>query len=365
MRSADPPLVAERPLQDEKSFPMPTALAGTRPLALGGAALLGAALLAVSLGSVDIPLGTVVRILLSRVPGLAIERSWPETWDQIIWQIRLPRVVLAGLVGATLAFSGAAYQGVLRNPLADPYLIGVAAGAGLGAGIVIVSSVPYAFHTLSLLPPAAFVGALLAVGLSYSLARSNGSVPTVTLILAGVAVSSIATAVTSFLILANNERAVTLLAWLMGGFNTSTWEKVGIVAPYAALGAAVVLAHGRLMNVLQLSEEEAQQLGVPVERVKLLLVVAASLATAAAVSVSGLIGFVGLIVPHAVRLAQGHDYRRLVPVSMLAGGTFLILADLAARSLLSPTEVPVGVITAMAGAPFFLWLLRRQKRQLW
>ena len=359
-------VAAERGLPGEGLLSLPGRVAlGGWSLALGGGALLGAALLAVSLGSVDIPLGTVVRILLSRVPGLGVEQTWPETWDQIIWQIRLPRVVLAGLVGATLAFSGAAYQGVLRNPLADPYLIGVAAGAGLGASVVIVSSVPYAFHTLSLLPLAAFLGALLAVALSYSLARSNGAAPTVTLILAGVAVSSVATSITSFLILVHNERAVTLLAWLMGGFNTSTWEKVGVVAPYALVGAAAVMAHGRLLNVLQLSEEEARQLGVPVERVKLLLVVAASLAAAAAVSVCGLIGFVGLIVPHAVRLALGPDYRRLIPVSMLTGGAFLILADLVARSLLSPTEVPVGIITAMAGAPFFLWLLRRQKRALW
>jgi iron complex transport system permease protein len=346
---------------DEEAFALPGARSLRLPLALALLAVLAAVLVGVSQGSAGIPFTTVVRILASKVLGLG-SVTWPKTWEEIVWQIRLPRVLLAGLVGATLAFSGAAYQGVLRNPLADPYLIGVAAGAGLGATIVLVSPVPYAFGTLSLLPPAAFVGAALAVSISYGLARSGGVAPSVTLILAGVAVSAAATAAMSFLIMANHERAVTVLSWLLGGFNTATWQKVGMVLPYSLVGGAVVLASSRLLNVLQLDEEEAQQLGVPVERVKLLVIVAASLATAAAVSVSGIIGFVGLIVPHTVRLLWGFDYRRLVPLSMAAGAVFLILADLAARSVLSPSEVPVGVVTALCGAPFFLWLLRRHRR---
>jgi iron complex transport system permease protein len=325
------------------------------------AAVLASVLLGVSQGSVDIPFTTVVRILAWKVLGLGTA-DWSQAWENIVWEIRLPRVLLAGLVGATLAFSGAGYQGILRNPLADPYLIGVAAGAGLGATIVIVSGVPYAFGTLSLLPPAAFLGALLAVSLSYGLARSGGAVPSVTLILAGVAISAAASSAMSFLIIANHEQAVSVLSWLLGGFNTATWQKVGIVLPYSLVGAATVLAGARLLNVLQLDDEEAQQLGVPVERVKMIVIVAASLATAAAVSVSGLIGFVGLIVPHSVRLLWGFDYRRLVPMSMAVGAVFLILADLAARSLLPSSEVPVGIITAICGAPFFLWLLRRHRR---
>jgi iron complex transport system permease protein len=324
------------------------------------AAVVGAILVGVSQGSADIPFTTVVRILASKTLGLG-HTTWPQTWEEIVWQIRLPRVLLAGLVGATLAFSGAGYQGVLRNPLADPYLIGVAAGAGLGATIVMVSPLPYAFGTLSLVPPAAFAGAVLAVSISYGLARSGSVAPSVTLILAGVAVSAAASSVMYFLIMANHERAVSVQAWLLGGFNTATWQKVGIVLPYSLIGGAVVLASTRLLNVLQLDEEEAQQLGVPVERVKLLVIAGASLATAAAVSVSGLIGFVGLIVPHAVRLLWGFDYRRLVPMSMAAGAVFLILADVAARSVRSPDETPVGVVTALCGAPFFLWLLRRQR----
>lgn len=324
------------------------------------AAVVGAVLVGVSQGAADIPFTTLVRILASKALGLG-HATWPETWEEIVWQIRLPRVLLAGLVGATLAFSGAGYQGVLRNPLADPYLIGVAAGAGLGATIIMVSPLPYAFGTVGLLPPAAFLGAVLAVTVSYGLARSGGVAPTVTLILAGVAVSAAASSAMSFLIMANHERAVTVVSWLLGGFNTATWQRVGIVLPYSLVGGAIVLASTRLLNVLQLDEEEAQQLGVPVERVKLLVIIGASLATAAAVSVSGLIGFVGLIVPHTVRLLWGFDYRRLVPMSMAAGAVFLILADVAARTVLAPSEVPVGVVTALCGAPFFLWLLRRQR----
>jgi iron complex transport system permease protein len=324
-------------------------------------AVVGAILVGVSQGSTDIPFTTVVRILALKTLGLG-SADWRESWEEIVWQVRLPRVLLAGLVGATLAFSGAGYQGVLRNPLADPYLIGVAAGAGLGATIVIVSPVPYAFGTLSLVPPAAFAGAVLAVAISYGLARSGGVAPAVTLILAGVAVSAAASSVTYFLMMANRDQALSVNAWLLGGFNTATWQKVGIVLPYSLVGGAIVLASTRLLNVLQLDEEQAQQLGVPVERVKLLVIVAASLATAAAVSVSGLIGFVGLIVPHAVRLLWGFDYRRLVPMSMAAGAVFLILADVAAHSLPWSEETPVGVITAFCGAPFFLWLLRRHHR---
>ena len=360
-RALPTPVPQGHPPEAEEAF----AAAALRPLRgrllIALAAVLAAVLIGVSQGTADIPFTTVVRILASKTLGLG-HATWPQTWEEIVWEIRLPRVLLAGLVGASLAFSGAAYQGVLRNPLADPYLIGVAAGAGLGATIVLVSPMPYAFGTLSLLPPAAFAGAVLAVAVSYGLARSGGVVPSVTLILAGVAVSAAASSAMSFLIMANHERAATVVSWLLGGFNTATWQRVGMVLPYSLAGAALILASTRLLNVLQLEEEEAEQLGVPVERVKLLVIAGASLATAAAVSVSGLIGFVGLIVPHTVRLLWGFDYRRLVPLSMAAGAAFLILADLAARSILSPSEVPVGIITALCGPPFFLWLLRRHRR---
>ncbi|MBI1885765.1 MAG: iron ABC transporter permease [Chloroflexi bacterium] len=323
---------------------------------------MAAAVLAAAVGPANIPLDATVRIVLSRLPGVDLADGLPQAWRDIIWEVRLPRVLLAGLVGATLALAGATYQGVFRNPLAEPYLIGVAPGAALAATAVLVSPVPYAFGGFSVLPLAAFAGGLTAVALAYFLARVGRTVPTTTLILAGIAISSIATSMTSFLMLLDIDRVFNLLAWVLGGFNLSSWDRLAWVAPYAVPAAAVLLLYGRTLNVLQLDDEQAQQLGVNVERTKLLLLGASSLATAAAVSVSGIIGFVGLIVPHAVRLVWGPDHRQLLPMSMLVGATFLILADLLAREVLQPSEVPVGIITSFCGVPFFLYLLRRAQR---
>ncbi len=332
-------------------------------LALGLAALLAAMVLGLAMGPADIPLGALARIMASRLPGLDLTDGLPRAWNDIVWQVRLPRVLLAGMVGATLALAGATYQGIFRNPLAEPYLIGVAAGAALGATILIVSPLAYvSFGSFSLLPLAAFAGAVAAVTLAYSLARTGEAVPATALILAGVAISAMATSVTSFLTFLNLDDVFSILAWLMGGFNFSGWQRLAWVAPYILPAAALLLLHGRTLNVLQLGDEQAQQLGVNVEGTKLLLLGAASLATAAAVSVSGIIGFVGLIIPHAARLLWGPDHRQLLPMSMLLGATFLVLADLLARTVIQPSELPVGIITAFSGAPFFLYLLRRSQR---
>lgn len=328
----------------------------------GGTVLLASAFLALASGPAGIPPTSVLRILFEHARVLPVDTARPPVWDDIIWQVRLPRVVLAGLVGATLGYAGAVYQGVFRNPLAEPYLIGVAAGAGLGASMVILSPLAYSDGVLSPVPAAAFAGGLIAVALVYAVARSAGGAQPTTLILAGVAVTSIATSITAYITLRHGPNAAAVLSWLLGSFNGSSWSRVGLLAPYAfGCGAAVVL-FGRLLNVLQLDPEEAGYLGVDVERAHIVLLAIASLATAAAVSVAGLIGFVGLIVPHAVRIIWGPDYRRLIPLSALAGAAFLILADLLARTLLSPDEVPIGIITSLAGAPFFLWLLSRRRR---
>jgi iron complex transport system permease protein len=324
---------------------------------------LAAALLGLAIGPANIPLDAVARIIVSRLPAVDVADGLPPTWDDIVWQVRLPRVLLAGMVGATLALGGATYQGVFRNPLAEPYLIGVASGAALAATILIVSPVTYAsFGSFSLLPLAAFAGALTAVTMAYLLARSGGGVPATTLILAGVAISAIATSVTSFLMFLDLDDVFSILAWLLGGFNYSGWQRLAWVAPYILPAAVLLLLYGRTLNVLQLGDEQARQLGVDVERTKLLLLGAASLATAAAVSVSGIIGFVGLIVPHAARLLWGPDHRQLLPMSMLLGAAFLVLADLLARTVIQPSELPVGIVTAFCGAPFFLYLLRRSQR---
>ena len=337
-----------------------------RPLAAGSLAL-GLASVALTAGfallwgAADIPPQTVGLILLEQI-GFPIEADWPERWGAIVWQVRLPRVLLAGLVGATLAYSGTTYQGIFRNPLAEPYLLGVAAGAGLGATLIIISPLAYSFGPLSAVPPAAFAGAIIAVAITYLLARVGPVVPVTTLILSGVAVGSIAGAAISYLMLTNGDRALPVLSWLLGGFNSASWPRVWLLLPYTAVAALVIFPFARTLNVLQLNEEQARQLGVNVEAVKLTLLVAASLATAAAVAVSGIIGFVGLVVPHVTRLLWGADHRRLLPLSALLGASFLILADLVARTASPPTEIPVGIITALIGAPFFLYLLRRQRR---
>lgn len=319
-------------------------------------------LVATGWGTVRIPLGTIVQMCARRL-GLLGDRAatWPATWETIIFTLRLPRVLLAGVVGASLAMAGATYQGLFRNPLADPYLIGVAAGAGLGATLATVLTLPPAFYRYGAVQWCAFAGALLAVALVYGLARVGGTTPLTTLLLAGVAISALASALTSLLMYWRGERLLVVYGWLLGGLTTASWLQLLQVLPYLCLSTLVLLPAARLLDALQLGEDGAAALGVNVERLKLLLVVTATLLTAAAISVSGLIGFVGLIVPHLVRLLWGGSYRVILPASLLGGAIFLIIADGLARSLLPIGEVPVGVLTALCGTPFFLVLLRRRK----
>lgn len=348
----------------------PQAGLGTRQLSLprigwqfglGMAALLMLSLIAGGVGSVYISPDALLKIILDKAPLISIDHTWPTAWDTIIWEIRFPRVVLAALVGGALAIAGATYQGIFRNPLADPYLIGVASGAGLGAALILVTDVPLYFHGFSLLPIAAFIGALAAVAVAFMIAKQQGALPLTTLILAGVAIASFASAITGLLKIKADSDVRPLIAWLLGGLNGSDWRDVQIVLPYLVLGIVVMLAYSRVLNMFQLDEREAAQMGVNVGRTKVVIIIMASLTTAAAVSVSGLIGFVGLISPHAVRLIWGHDNRVVLPMSLISGAGFLVLADLAARTVSTPTELPVGVVTAFCGAPFFLVLLYRRR----
>ncbi len=320
--------------------------------------------LATSIGSVHIPILTTLRILLDKLPLLDMTQSWQSTVSTIVLEIRLPRAILAGLVGAALATAGATYQGLFRNPLADPYLIGVAQGASLGA--VIGFLLPAVWHNLgaNIIPALAFIGALVATAVVYGLARVGKTVPVTTLILAGVALGALLGSIVSYLIISSGEKMHGIIFWLMGSFSLSRWSEISIVLPYVAVGIAVILIFARSLNVMQLDEEQAQQLGINVERLKLILLAAATLITAASVSFVGTIGFVGIITPHAVRLIWGADHRFLLPLSMLSGAIFMILADLVARTVLAPTEIPIGVITAICGAPFFLYLLRRRKKAI-
>lgn len=326
-------------------------------LAAGLAVVGVAVVLGLVVGPAGLDAGAVVRELLGLNSGLS------EQQQAIVWDIRLPRVILGLVVGATLAMAGASYQGAFRNPLADPYLLGAAAGAGLGVTIVLVGAAngaPTPFST----PLAAFVGALVAVALTYALgaAGDRRREGTTALILAGVAVTSFFTALQTFVQQRHQDTIRQVFSWILGRLSTAGWQEVMIVLPYFAVTAVVLVCYRRVLDVLAVGDDEATSLGLNARRSRLVLVIAASLGTAAAVSVSGLIGFVGIIVPHTVRLLAGTSYRVVLPLSILFGGGFLVLADLLARSVSSPAEIPIGVVTAFFGAPFFVVVLRMSRR---
>ena len=330
-------------------------------LAAGSLAI--AITLAVAIGPVTLGFGAVVGELADRLPFVNTSSGLTEQQSAILWQLRVPRVVLAGLVGATLALAGAAYQGVFRNPLADPYLLGVAAGAGLGATLAISYLPSSSGWPVDPLPLAAFLGALLGVGVTYVLGRSRWrNQSTASLILAGVATASFLTAIQTYVQQQQDDTLRQVYTWILGQLTTASWREVWLVLPYLFVSGAAIVLHRRLLDMMSVGDEEANSLGVDTQRVRLVIVIAASLGTAAAVAVSGLIGFVGVIVPHTVRLLFGTSYRVVVPLSIMFGAAFLILTDLAGRTLVAPAEIPIGVITAFLGAPFFLIVLRRGGR---
>jgi cobalamin transport system permease protein len=331
-------------------------------LAAGCAGLAGTALAAVLVGPVPLSPGAVLLELAGRLPLVHTHSGLSRQEAAILWQLRLPRVVLGGLVGAMLALAGAAYQGVFRNPLADPYLLGAAAGAGLGATLAIAYGPDTAAWPVDLLPLAAFAGAVIGVVAAYALGRSGGARTTTTLILSGVAVAAFLTAVQTYLQQQKAETLREVYGWILGRLTTAGWHEVALVVPYALLSTVAILLHRRLIDVLAVGDDEAASLGVRAARVRLVVVAAATLATAAAVAVSGLIGFVGIIVPHTIRLVAGPGHRLLVPLSLLGGAAFLILADLVARTVMAPAELPIGVITAFFGAPFFALVLRTSRQ---
>ena len=331
------------------------------PVTIGSVVLASVAAFALTQGAAVIPARTTLALLLDQLPLVDLNVSAPASWERIVVDVRLPRVLTAGVVGAALSFSGAAYQGVFRNPLADPFLLGVAAGAGLGAAIAVISPLGGSSYGFGWVPVFAFVGASIAVTIAYVVSRVGRAVSNTTLILAGVAVSAIFGAATSFILITGGELARPILSFLFGSFNTASWDRLLFALPYLLVGAGVVAAFSRILNVLQLDDEQATQLGVDVTKVKLIVLVGASLVAATAVAIAGVIGFVGLIVPHVVRMLFGGDHRRLLPLTALLGAAFLIMADVLARTVLAPQEVPVGIVTAAAGAPFFLYLLTTRR----
>lgn len=334
-----------------------------RWLVAGAAFLVVAIVVGASIGPAGPPAWRVPLAMLERLPLISFDSGVSETEWNIIWQIRMPRVALGVLVGAMLSVAGASYQGVFRNPLVDPYLLGAAAGAGLGATLMLTSgrdvTTGWPVDPVQLV---AFAFALGTVFVTYSVGasfggRRNGA----TLVLAGVAVVSFVTAIQTFLLQRNLDVVREVFQWILGRLSGATWSDVVTVTPYVAVSVMVLMLHRRHLDVFRVGDDEATTLGVPVQRTRLVIVTAATLGTAAVVSVSGLIGFVGLVVPHVVRLMAGASYRLVIPLSLLFGGGFLVLADVAGRQLMSPAETPIGVVTAFVGAPFFIYLLRTRR----
>ena len=325
------------------------------------------ALVSVLLGAMVGPAGPtwwrVPMALLDHLPLVSIDSGvTPREWT-IIWDIRMPRVVLAALVGSMLSLSGASYQGVFRNPLVDPYLLGVAAGAGLGATLVFtLNRTGSSTWIIDPLPLSAFAGGLLAVLVTYVVGTAFGGQKSAsTLVLAGVAVTALATAVQTFVLQRHTDVVRQVYSWILGRLISATWGDVRLVLPYVVVSSAVLFLHRRLLDIMRVGDDEATALGASVNRVRIVVVIAATLGTSAVVAVSGLIGFVGIIVPHAVRLLAGASYRVIVPLSLLVGASFLIIADIPGRVLQNPSETPIGVVTAFLGAPFFLLLLRTKQ----
>lgn len=323
-------------------------------------------LMAAAFGAVSIPPLDIVKMTLNKMALTNFSPTWQATDETILFYIRLPRVVAGALVGAALATAGVLFQGLLRNPMADPYIIGTSAGGAFGATLAMMLPVSFLFYGFGLVPIAAFLGALGAVLLVYNLARVGGKTPIISMLLAGFAVSAMLAAAMSFLITMSDRLQMKLhsvFSFLMGGIWVTDWSQIAIIAPLIIGGIVVARFFAFRLNAFSLGEEGAAYLGIDVERDKLTILGLGSLLTGAAVSLSGLVGFVGLVVPHAVRLVLGPDHRLVLPAAALSGGAFLVLADVLARTLLPPTEIPVGIITALIGAPFFIYLLRRTRRE--
>lgn len=316
-------------------------------------ALLAAGVLSLGIGTAPIAPREVIHTLLGD--------ETPGATAAIVRHIRLPRLTLAVLVGAALAVAGVAMQGFFQNPMADPYIVGVSSGAALGATVGMVLHLDFWIAGLSAIPILAFAGALGTTFLVYALALRGGRVPVVLLLLIGVAVGALAAAITSFLMIAGDTDTRLILFWLLGSLSSRRWDHVLMVFPYVLLGIAAIRLYARDLNVLLLGEETARHTGVDVERVKRIVLTAAALLAAAAVSACGIVGFVGLIVPHLMRLITGPDHRTLIPLSAVSGSLLMVLADLLARTLIAPSEMPIGIVTAVLGGPFFLFLIARRK----
>lgn len=317
----------------------------------------------VTIGPAGITFKEALDMLLAKVPGVKnlIDISqYPDTHQTIVYNVRMPRIILAALVGGALAGVGTTFQGLFKNPMADPYVIGISSGAALGAAIAIVTGLGRVWGVWAL-PMMAFVGALVTTVLVYQLARVGNKLPVFNLLLAGVALSSFMTAILSFIMILHSQELAQIIHWTLGSFSGKEWTQVKITAPVILLGIMILWFFARELNAMLFGEDTAKHLGVDAEKIKLMILIVAALTVASGVAVSGTIGFVGLIVPHAMRLLIGPDHRFLLPCAVLVGAAFLVATDTFARIALAPTEIPVGIITAIFGGPFFIYLLRKKK----
>lgn len=324
--------------------------------------LLATIIMGVSIGTVHVPVMTIIKMIIGGIAQNPIADSIDPMYQKIVMNVRLPRVVLSGIIGASLAIAGAAFQGLLRNPLADPYTLGVSSGASVGAVLTIFFHLSIPFLGLYTLPVFSIVASLLTIVFVLSFARRvDRAMRVETIILTGVIFSSFLGAFISLMIALTGDELREIIGWLLGSVSMRGWDYVGIILPFFVVGAGILMLHARELNAMSFGENQAKHLGVHVERKKMNVLIAGSILTGAAVAVSGTIGFVGLVIPHFVRLLWGPDHRHLLPLSVLAGAAFLILADLVSRTIIAPSELPIGVITALIGAPIFAVILMRRR----
>lgn len=319
------------------------------------------------IGIADIKLIDTGRIIASKIPLLSniIDQELIDYSHQmIILNIRLPRILLAAIVGMALASSGVVFQGVFKNPMAEPYVLGISSGAAFGATIMMLLEVNYNFLGLTAISFGAFLGAIFTTFIVYNIAQVENRTPVVTLLLSGIAISFFLTALINLIMALNRDHLTNIVYWTMGSVSSASWAKIGITIIPVFIGIIIFMIFSRDLNIILLGEDTAYNLGIEVELVKKILLITASLVAAAVVAVSGIIGFVGLIIPHAMRLLIGPDHRRLIPFSILGGGLFMIVSDTIARTIVAPTELPIGVITALIGAPYFVFLLIKNKKVL-
>lgn len=324
-------------------------------------------IVATNLGIADISYVQTAKIIISKIPilnRLASVKGVNETSQIIILDLRLPRIILAALVGAGLSVVGTSFQGIFKNPMADPFVLGISSGAALGATITIVAGITIDFMGISLTTLTAFIGALLTTLVVYNIAKVGNKVPSITLLLAGVATSYFLSSMISILMIFHREDIEKIVMWTMGNLSTASWNQVGILLILVIPGIIITTFFSRDLNIMLLGEDSARNLGIEVDRVKKIILLISTVMVAGIVSFSGIIGFVGLIIPHIIRLLFGSDYKTVIPFSAIGGAIFLILCDTLARTIAPPTEIPVGIITSMLGVPFFLYLLYKSKKKV-